>query len=148
MPTDMDPRHPVPGARHPEAGFTLIEVLTAMIILAVGLLGLEALGIGAARSITMADRQSGYATLTADSLESALHQLRSGGVPDQFCFVFDRGDRLSRAVDFPTGSMARVTVTAIPDPSSFSAPPRNFQVTSTVFLPLAPGTAPNGSPCS
>ena len=44
-------------------GFTLIEVVVAMVILALGLLGLEALGIGAARSIATADRQSGYATI-------------------------------------------------------------------------------------
>ena len=62
--------------RSGEEGFTLIEVLVAMVILAVGLLGLEALGIGAARAVAMADRQSCYATLASDSLEAALHQIR------------------------------------------------------------------------
>lgn len=137
-----------PVVKGPEAGFTLIEVLAAMIILAVGLLALEALGIGAARMVTVADRQSGYATLGSDSLESALHQLRRGSVPSQFCITFGRGDRLSRAVVFPNSSMARVTVRAIPPQDSYSAPRQDFQVASSVFLPISPGTTANGSPCS
>lgn len=136
------------AARRPEAGFTLIEVLAAMIILAVGLLGLEALGIGAARMITVADRQSDYATLASDSLESALHQLRRGSVPTQFCLTLARGDKLSRTVTFPNASTGRVTVRAIPNQQSYSAPTSDFEVASSVFLPISPGTTANGSPCS
>jgi prepilin-type N-terminal cleavage/methylation domain-containing protein len=130
-----------------EAGFTLIEVLVAMIILAVGLLGLEAMGIGAARSVVMAERQSEYATLASDSLESALHQLRRGTVPAQFCIEFGRGDRLSRTISFPSANLGVVTVQAIPSPDSFSAPRSTFEVTSSVFLPTSPGTTVNGTPC-
>lgn len=137
-----------PIATNAESGFTLIEVLAAMIILAVGLLALEGLGIGAARMISMADRQSEHATLASDSLESALHQIRRGAVPAQFCLTIDRGDRLSRTITFPNSRTARVTVLAISNQSSFSAPPRNFQVASSVFLPLSIGTTANGSPCS
>lgn len=131
-----------------ESGFTLIEVLVAMIILAVGLLALEALGIGAARAIVIAERQSGYVTVASDSLESALHQLRAGTVPDQFCETIDRGDQLSRTVEFPTGSLAVVTVEAIPNSGSVSAPARPFKVKSSVYLPNATTTIVNGSPCS
>lgn len=136
------------AARSPEAGFTLIEVLAAMIILAVGLLGLEALGIGAARMITVADRQSDFATLASDSLESGLHQLRRGSVPEQFCLTLPRGDRLSRAIAFPNAAMATVKVRAIPNANSYSAPTTEFMVASSVFLPISPGTTANGSPCS
>ena len=68
-----------------QGGFTLIEVVVAMVVLAVGLLGLEALGIRAAQSLALADRQSGYAVIASDSLESGLHQLRNGAIPPQFC---------------------------------------------------------------
>lgn len=130
-----------------EDGFTLIEVLVAMVILAVGLLSLEALGIGAARSIAVADRQSGYVTLASDSLESALHQLRSGSVPEQFCRTDLRfGDRLSRRVDTSNPLLARVEVRVIPNPESPNAPDP-FQVGSAVYLavPLEDGVV--GVPC-
>lgn len=60
-------------------GFTLVEVLVAMVILAVGLLALEALGIGAARMVARADRQSEYTSLAAAELEDALNQYRQTG---------------------------------------------------------------------
>ena len=61
-----------------ESGFTLIEVLAAMLILAVGLLGLEALGIGASRAVTLSGKQSRYATLASQQMESLRHNVRSG----------------------------------------------------------------------
>jgi type IV pilus modification protein PilV len=61
-----------------ESGFTLIEVLVAMVILAIGLLGLEALGIGASRAITLSDKQSRYATLASQQMEVLRYKVRSG----------------------------------------------------------------------
>jgi type IV pilus assembly protein PilV len=52
-----------------DAGFSLVEVLIAMIILSVGLLALEALGIGAARSVRRASVQSDYAATAQALLE-------------------------------------------------------------------------------
>jgi type IV pilus modification protein PilV len=60
---------PTPRA---DAGFSLIEVLIAMIILSVGLLALEALGIGAARTVRRAEVQSDYAATAQDLLERTL----------------------------------------------------------------------------
>jgi prepilin-type N-terminal cleavage/methylation domain-containing protein len=60
-------------------GFTLIEVLIAMVILAVGLLALEAMGIGAARLVARADRQSEYTAMATADLEAALNQYRNTG---------------------------------------------------------------------
>lgn len=60
-------------------GFTLIEVLVAMVILAVGLLALESMGIGAARMVARADRQSEYTAMATADLEAALNQFRTTG---------------------------------------------------------------------
>lgn len=58
-------------------GFTLIEVMIAMVILAVGLLSLEALGIGAARMVTLSEKQGRYATLAASTMESLRNEIRT-----------------------------------------------------------------------
>lgn len=59
-----------------EEGFTLVEVLAAMVILAVGLLGLEALGIGAAKSIASAELQSRYASTAVRRMEQKQAEIR------------------------------------------------------------------------
>lgn len=61
-------------------GFTMIEVLIAMVILAVGLLALEAMSIGAARMVARADRQSEFTAMAATELETALNQFRQTGI--------------------------------------------------------------------
>ena len=63
-----------------DAGFTLIEVLIAMIILAVGLLALESLGIGAAASVRRADVRTTYTAMATDELETALNELNRSPV--------------------------------------------------------------------
>jgi type IV pilus modification protein PilV len=60
---------PTPRA---DAGFSLIEVLIAMIILSVGLLALESLGIGAARTVRRAEVQSTYTATAQDLLEKTM----------------------------------------------------------------------------
>lgn len=60
-----------PAARG-DAGFTLIEVLIAMVILSIGLLAVEALGIGAARAVQRARVQSAYTALATDELEQTM----------------------------------------------------------------------------
>lgn len=135
-----------------DSGFTLIEVVVAMVILAIGLLGLEALGIGAARSIALAERQSSYATIAGDSLESAMHRLRltPAEVPTQFCQTLPPfGDRLSRQVQVTSNpSLATVTVRAIPNPTSFNAPSDPFEISTSVYLIDSPTGSVSGAPCS
>lgn len=58
------------------AGFTLIEVLVAMVILAVGLLQLEAMAIGTSRLVNKARVQSQFTFLAADTLERTLGKIR------------------------------------------------------------------------
>lgn len=131
-----------------EGGFTLIEVLVAMVILAIGLLGLEALGIGAARSLALAERQSSYVTLASDSLESALHQLRQGIVPRRFCRDdLPFGDRLSRDIDLGTPQLARVVVRVLPDPGPLHIPAPAYELSSSLYLPGHLPGAPGGAPC-
>lgn len=131
-----------------EDGFTLIEVLVAMLILAFGLLGLEALGIGAARSVAMADRQSEFATIAATALEDALEELRSGVVPEQFCEDIAFGAQLSRRVSLANANQPEVIVQVIPDANDSVSLTETFEVRSSYFSPTAfPGSA-NGAPCT
>jgi type IV pilus modification protein PilV len=134
---------------HNTDGFTLIEVLIAMVILSIGLLGLEALGIGAARANAVAERQSEHAVIAADSLESALDQLRQQLLPSQFCQTnLQYGDRLSRQVDVSNPQLVVVTVRVLSNQDSPNPPPEDFVASSSLYL-LAPisGT-PAGMPCS
>ena len=64
-----------------DAGFTLIEVLVAMLILAVGLLGVEAMAIGASRQIAVANRTTQYTLTATQELETALMAARNGADP-------------------------------------------------------------------
>ncbi len=97
-------------------GFTLIEVLVAMVILAVGLLGLEALGIGASRAMARAELESEYTTLAARALEGSVAQMRqqpTGSWPTgcsgspQVCVEIESGGAIP-------AQTRRITVRAIP----------------------------------
>jgi prepilin-type N-terminal cleavage/methylation domain-containing protein len=59
-----------------EEGFTLIEVLAAMVILAVGLLALEALGIGAARTLALAESGNELVAAGTTAMENAQQRVR------------------------------------------------------------------------
>ena len=73
----MTPETEAGGARAGRGGFTLIEVLIAMVILAVGLLALEAMAIGASRSIAAANRMTEYTLIASQQLETVLAQARN-----------------------------------------------------------------------
>ena len=60
------------------AGFSLLEVLVAMVILSVGLLALEGVAVGAARTTAHASRRSLYTAVATDRLERTLSALREG----------------------------------------------------------------------
>jgi prepilin-type N-terminal cleavage/methylation domain-containing protein len=67
-----------PAARTDRGGFSLIEVLIAMVLLAVGLLALESLAIGASRSIATANRMTEYTLIASQRLETMQERARTG----------------------------------------------------------------------
>lgn len=142
-----------------EGGFTLIEVLIAMVILAIGLLGLEALGIGAARSVALADRQSEWATRAAASAEEALQEIRahiaSPGtqpLPEAYCQALNPdgpGDeQISRAISLADPNRPEVIVRVVPGSDDFASPRHPFEVRSSIFSPQAVNGPVSGAPCS
>ena len=106
-----------------EDGFTLIEVLIAMVILSVGLLGLEALGVGASRMVNRAERQGALVAVASDTLERTLSRIRTAsnpaGLPDvSQAFRTSRNDTIRVSVTGAGTRLRTVSVTAIPSPSS------------------------------
>jgi type IV pilus modification protein PilV len=80
-----------------DAGFSLIEVLVAMVILAVGLLAIEAMAIGASRQIASANHTTRYTLLASEQLETQIRRVRTL-------------DQDPQASDFFTANGARVQV--------------------------------------
>ncbi|HEX2187857.1 MAG TPA: prepilin-type N-terminal cleavage/methylation domain-containing protein [Longimicrobiaceae bacterium] len=120
-------------------GFTLVEVLAAMMILAVGMLGLEALGIGASRLIVRAEKESRVSTLAATQLERALREVRANPAVRTYCPVQATGeDQVCVAVATISGAAntRRVTVTVTPKPGGVPLEP--FVVSSSVYDPAIP----------
>jgi prepilin-type N-terminal cleavage/methylation domain-containing protein len=128
------------------SGFSLIEVLIALVILAVGLLGLQALGIGAARSTAIAQKNSRAAALATRYLESAMAELRTGQVPDEICRQVG-GDTVSVVVNLTDGIRPSVRVVAV---SPAGATPRQVvTMTSQIYAEAAiSGNAGGEGPCS
>ena len=86
----------------PDAGFSLIEVLIAMIILSVGLLALESLGIGAARSVRRAQVQSHYSAIAQDLMERTMvraAQAPTTAIADS-SYTGSSGERVFRTATF------------------------------------------------
>lgn len=88
-------------------GFTLVEVLVSMIILAVGLLALESLAIGGARMVARAERETQYTALATEHLERALERIDQGQNPP--------GQQFSQ----PDGSLVQTVVTRAPAGGQF-----------------------------
>ncbi|CAN5826705.1 hypothetical protein BH23GEM6_BH23GEM6_21890 [soil metagenome] len=123
--------------RRDEKGFTLIEVLVAMIILSVGLLGLEALAIGAARSVASAHHRTQLAASATMEMEDRVQALRSNpgavGNGQQCRDETARQIRICTTVSasgLPAGSR-RVTVQV----NRLVGQPLPYSVSSYVFQP-------------
>ena len=111
-----------------EEGFTLIEVLFAMLILAVGLLGLEALGIGASQAVTRAQKQSRFAVVASDTLERTLSRIRRDESPADGTYAGTVGasgredtlrvEVLTELVGTGPTPLRSVRVTVVPYPGS------------------------------
>lgn len=117
------------NARHPEAGFTLIEALVAMAVLALGAVALLTATEGhTARIAALTDRIA--ARWVA---EARLTELRLGiGAPGQV-EMLGREWRVADAfAETPDADLARMTVTVAPEQT-----PDAPLVTLTGYLPTA-----------
>lgn len=88
-------------------GFTLVEVLVSMIILAVGLLALESLAIGGARMVARAERETAYTALATEHLERVLERIDQGLNP------------AGEQIDQPDGSRVQTVVSRAPAGGQF-----------------------------
>lgn len=119
------------------AGFTLLEVLVAMVILAIGLLSLQALGVGAARAVTSAERNTEFAATAARWMELSLDSVRAGFLttPGEAVIEYTaRGDTIRRRLD-AAGKRRSVTIVVRPVRGTREAAPQPFSVSSDVFVP-------------
>ena len=127
-----------------EEGFTLIEVLAAMMILAVGLLAVQALGIGAARSVVQADHRSelaAIATATIEARQQVIRQNPGAVTAGQNCAT-DAGSGIDLCVAVETrtstpslaAGSSRVTVQAIHPQMAQDT----FSISSYVYDPALP----------
>ena len=129
-----------------QKGFTLIEVLIALVILAVGLLALEGLGIYAVRAVAQADRNSRAATVATLYLEDALQQIRTDRKPLSCpSTVLPNGDLVNRTVvpstSFSVPWRVRVTVT----PASRGRVEQPYAITGYGYSPRM--LTVNGNAC-
>jgi prepilin-type N-terminal cleavage/methylation domain-containing protein len=94
------------------AGFSLIEIVIALLLLAVGLLGVEALGVYASRQMARAEKNTVMVAAAADTLERTVAHIRQGdaGVPPiTQTYTIGSGDTVRLAV---TRALMSNTVTA------------------------------------
>jgi type IV pilus modification protein PilV len=127
-----------------QQGFTLIEVLIALVILSIGILGLEALGIYAIRAVAQADRNSRSAAVATLYLEDGLQRLRSSRRP-QPCTdkLLPSGDRVTRMVTISSSPAAAsvVQVTVVPASRGKVEQPYTVRGYAYMRVPIPP-TAP------
>ncbi len=126
-------------------GFTMIEVMIAMVILAVGLLGLEALGIRAARSVAMANQNSRAAETATQYLESAMDSLSRGLIPAELSCQTAAGEQVVRSVNLANSRLPQVAVTVTP-PAAGTATAAPITVNSYVYSwnPIAGAVSASG----
>jgi prepilin-type N-terminal cleavage/methylation domain-containing protein len=95
-------------------GFSLVEVLIAMLILAVGLLALQALTIASLRAGGQADQNTRAVASATRFLEGGMSELRQGRLPAPFDCTLANGDvvvRTSEILDDPNLAVVQVQVT-------------------------------------
>lgn len=130
------------------AGFTLIEVLAAMVILAVGLLGLQGLAVGASRINTLSEKQSQYALSGSSIMEAARRRAREGMTASrdvQYNFALSGRDTalVRERITLQQGNRAQIIVDVSPKSSEAGrVRPGTLTLTSYVWTPALPATVP------
>jgi type IV pilus modification protein PilV len=107
-------------------GFTLIEVLAAMLILAVGLLALQGLALTAMRLVHRSKVQTEHLSMATQTLEATLSRARDGQNP---------GNATSSFVVNGTSDQLRVITAATAVPNTLPARTR-----WDVVVTVVPGT--------
>jgi Tfp pilus assembly protein PilV len=119
-------------------GAALLEVVIAMLILAVGLLGLEALGITTSRVIARANLQSEYVQSATRHIEALSDSVRRAqiGCGTRSTAQGSRGDTVRVVV---TGAINQrtVAVTIIPPASPGVVWADTFRLTRDLYVPNA-----------
>jgi prepilin-type N-terminal cleavage/methylation domain-containing protein len=108
-------------ARGGRAGFTLVEVLIAMVVLAVGLLALESMAIGASRKIATANRMTEYTLIASQQLETTQARVRQNLNPQSGDQVLANGTLVATTVVQNvqgTNRLWTITVTVTPPSGS------------------------------
>lgn len=126
-----------PGRARGEAGFTFVEVMAALVILSVGLLGLQALGIGAARAVTVAERKVDFVVTAERHVEAAVDSVRLGtlaGCGSRSWTDLGSGVLVEREI-VRTGQTYAVTLTLRAPPASKAAWPTPHTVRTNAFNP-------------
>jgi hypothetical protein len=120
------------------SGAALLEVVVAMLILAIGLLGLEAMGITASRMMAHANLQSEYAQSATRHIEALADSVRRGaiGCGTRSMPQGGVGDTVRVVV---TGAVNQRTlgVTIIPSATAGVGRPEAFQLTRDLYVPNA-----------
>lgn len=131
--------HSIPP-RRAAAGFTLIEVLVAMVVLGIGLLSVQALGVSAARSVMLAEKNSEFATVASTRLEAVLDTLGRDPVATLVgCAVTDAeapipAASVTRRVYYQNSRAISVEITVSSTATSAAARPADYVLRQDVFL--------------
>lgn|GEM_PF-1171806 len=119
-----------------DAGFTLIEVLIALVILAIGLLSVEALGIGAARSVQRARVTGAYTALATDELEQAMAAIAAAPTTA----IATKSYTVAAGSGASSGAQVTRTATFVPVAGTTAPGPRQLNLWTVTVTVLPPST--------
>jgi prepilin-type N-terminal cleavage/methylation domain-containing protein len=126
--------HPGGGARRSQDGFTLVEVLMAMVILSVGLLSMMPLGATELKLVAAADQRTELTVNAASHLERAVLDLRRAGALTDSSWTLSGGEKVVRtAARTPSTKVWTLTVQVTPTRADASS--HAVTLTNHVFLP-------------
>lgn len=133
-----------PRAALARRGYTLVEVLVAMVILAVGVLLLQAGAIAAARAVVFADKQTDYAMAASASMEKLRYEViaQNIGTATRTAIIPVGGGRdtatVVDSVTYVSRGKRLLVVRVSPRGSRTYARPPSLRVTAYVYSPSLP----------
>jgi prepilin-type N-terminal cleavage/methylation domain-containing protein len=127
-------RTPSCRATPPRAGFTLVEVLVALVILSLGILSVVALGASGPTMVGLAERRTERTVEVSAHLERAVFQLRRDRALADSSWTLPTGDQLRRTTARTDEGLWTVTLHLEPGPASQQG--QSFSLSANVFLPV------------